>query len=132
MDTSIGPGERPSKRARESASERHSRRGLTVQRPVFVEIPVPTPKANQQDNCARAKLRCLGKEEPPCERCSTGGLRCTFDRSARVLTADVSVRLDDMGEQINRLERLVMRLVEQSLPRDNNPHSAYTMFDLFD
>jgi hypothetical protein len=103
-----------------------------IQRPAFVETRVQTPNANQQDNCARAKLRCLGKEEPPCERCSAGGLRCTFDRSARVLTADVSVRLDDMGEQINRLERLVKQLIEQSLPRGNDPNSAYMMLGFSD
>lgn len=32
-----------------------------------------------QDSCYRSKLKCVGRDNPPCQRCVTGGLECTFD-----------------------------------------------------
>lgn len=39
---------------------------------------------DSQDYCRRLKMKCLGKENPPCQRCRGAKKPCTFGAEAKV------------------------------------------------
>lgn len=48
-----------------------------------------TYQAYQQDFCHRMKMKCIGKEDPPCNRCRQSGQNCTFDGRRKSKAAKV-------------------------------------------
>lgn len=36
------------------------------------------PRSDLQDSCHRMKIRCIDRASPPCRRCSTMKIDCTF------------------------------------------------------
>ena len=39
--------------------------------------------ADEQNNCRRMKMRCVGAEDPPCKRCRNAGLECVMEKPGR-------------------------------------------------
>lgn len=56
--------------------------------------------ADPQDFCHRMKMKCIGKEDPPCNRCRASGQECTFDgpRKSKASKVEESVySLEEMA-----------------------------------
>lgn len=46
---------------------------------MYVVAELQSTETDGQDHCHKMKMRCIGKEDPPCKRCRAGGHVCTFD-----------------------------------------------------
>ncbi|ORY25445.1 hypothetical protein BCR39DRAFT_287210 [Naematelia encephala] len=58
------------------------------------------------DMCRRMKIRCLGKEDPPCHRCRAMGLSCTFQETKRPKpeAQNEDTRVSRMEDEIESLK----------------------------
>ncbi|ORX36270.1 hypothetical protein BD324DRAFT_628117 [Kockovaella imperatae] len=83
----------------------------------------PGNKSNACDRCRTAKLRCIDKENPPCGRCRSFGLDCTFgEQSKDDAPRSLKRRLTELEDQIRALDRSVPQdLPAPSSAQDTTP-----------
>ncbi|EIW72511.1 hypothetical protein TREMEDRAFT_41800 [Tremella mesenterica DSM 1558] len=64
-----------------------------------------------QDFCHRMKMKCIGKENPPCNRCRQSGHVCTFDGPRKSKSSKVEDRLRIVEAQMGALQTTMEELL---------------------
>ncbi|KAK8866058.1 hypothetical protein IAR55_001209 [Kwoniella newhampshirensis] len=71
-----------------------------------------TAAANRAcDYCHRMKMKCIGKENPPCNRCRQSGHPCTFDGPRKSKSSKVEDRLRLVEAQIGAMQGSLQELL---------------------
>ncbi|ORY32276.1 hypothetical protein BCR39DRAFT_45188 [Naematelia encephala] len=72
------------------------------------------------DFCHRMKMKCIGKETPPCNRCRSAGHACTFDGPRKSKSSKVEDRLRlvevQMGDMQSAIHELLHLQRAQAIP----------------
>ncbi|ORX36060.1 hypothetical protein BD324DRAFT_630025 [Kockovaella imperatae] len=64
------------------------------------------------DYCHRMKMKCLGKENPPCNRCRASGHVCTFDGPRKTKSSKVDDRLKVVESQMLAMSSALQELIQ--------------------
>ncbi|KAK6905849.1 hypothetical protein I203_106683 [Kwoniella mangroviensis CBS 8507] len=65
-----------------------------------------------QDYCHRMKMKCIGKENPPCNRCRQSKHPCTFDGPRKSKSSKVEDRLRLVEAQIGAMQGNLQELLQ--------------------
>ncbi|KAL1410526.1 hypothetical protein Q8F55_004539 [Vanrija albida] len=100
----------------------------------------PPPANKACDLCYRSKLKCVGRENPPCQRCVTQGMECTFDgrRKSKMTMVENRISslegtLEDMQAQMSAVQNQLAELaalqrVQAAKPEPSPiPRSPHTL-----
>ncbi|BEI86267.1 hypothetical protein CcaverHIS002_0605540 [Cutaneotrichosporon cavernicola] len=63
------------------------------------------------DFCHRMKMKCIGKENPPCNRCRQSRHECTFDGPRKSKASKVEDRLKVVEDQMTVVQRSLTELI---------------------
>ncbi|GMK57174.1 hypothetical protein CspeluHIS016_0400080 [Cutaneotrichosporon spelunceum] len=63
------------------------------------------------DFCHRMKMKCIGKENPPCNRCRQSRHECTFDGPRKSKASKVEDRLKVVEDQMSVVQRSLNELI---------------------
>ncbi|BEJ14663.1 hypothetical protein CspHIS471_0404300 [Cutaneotrichosporon sp. HIS471] len=92
------------------------------------------PSNKACDTCYRAKLKCVGREAPPCARCVANGTECTFDgrRKSKITQVEervvaLEIALEGMRAHMGVMERQMDAMGNKaSEPTPAHQQTAYT------
>ncbi|KAL1405753.1 hypothetical protein Q8F55_007426 [Vanrija albida] len=78
----------------------------------------PITRVNRACNaCRRAKIRCVGAEDPPCERCRVAGQTCVLERPARAGGDAVEERVSALEAAMGEVRALLGEVVRATCPQ---------------
>ncbi|WOO78184.1 Transcriptional activator of proteases prtT [Vanrija pseudolonga] len=86
----------------------------------MIVMAMTTRGSRVTDFCHRMKMKCIGKENPPCNRCRQSGHQCTFDGPRKSKASKVEDRLKVVEEQMSVVQSSLSELI--SLQRASLQH----------
>ncbi|GMK58668.1 hypothetical protein CspeluHIS016_0601100 [Cutaneotrichosporon spelunceum] len=83
------------------------------------------PSNKACDTCYRAKLKCVGREAPPCARCVASGHECTFDGRRKSKITQVEERVGALEAELESMRAHMGVLARQvdalGAPKETSP-----------